>query len=112
MKSRLRKNIFARKLKFTSCYFGAILASICVSLEQKISAFGVALRVIKLQWRSSLNSTGDSVLFISLTHLFICFITHLCGRRVENEFNLAYETVVRETESLTQQGWYRRCTGL
>lgn len=51
MKSGWKKNVFARKFKFTSCWFGSILASICVSLEQKASTFGITLRIIKLQLR-------------------------------------------------------------
>lgn len=51
MKSGWKKNVFARKFKFTSCWFGSILASICVSLEQNPNTFGIALRIINLQLR-------------------------------------------------------------
>lgn len=88
MKSGLKKNIFARKFKFTSSYLGAVLAPICVSVEQNVSAFEMALRIIKLQLRSPPASTGGSALFILFTRLFICYTTHLCGSRVENEFKL------------------------
>lgn len=40
MKSGSKKNIFARKFKFTRRHFGGLLASICASLEERISAFG------------------------------------------------------------------------
>lgn len=44
MKSGLKKNVFARKFKFTSRHFGGLLASICVSLEERISAFGPSIQ--------------------------------------------------------------------
>lgn len=51
MKSGWKKNVFAGKFKFTSCWIGSILTSIWVSLQQKPNTFGTALRITKLQLR-------------------------------------------------------------
>lgn len=102
MKSGLKKNIFARKFKFTSCQFGSILASICVSLEQKISAFGIALRIIKLQLRFFfyLYRRFDSVYFVcSFIYLFALLHIYVAGeQRVSSKWHMK-QTVVRETKT-------------